>query len=446
VESSIVDVLVVGGGTAGVIAGIVAARNGAETIIVEKQECLGGMFTAGMLGILVCFSDKERVIVKGIPWEIRSKMDQLNALVEENVQTDAYTIYDPEAAKVVCDELAENQSNLTIYLNTLAVDSVMKDNKIVGVIIQAGLDRRVILAKQVVDCSGDAVVAYLAGARYELRPKEKLQPVTLMAKVGNVDVKKVEQYYKTHPPKLDPYTNPAWFGYKTFPGFSHWGLKDELEEINLPPHLNYLKNWVIELTSTPYKGEILLNTTGEINVDGIDFKDVSYSEIVSRRRIREALEALRISVPGFENAHVANTASLLGVRESRRIKGEYKVTFDDFKAARDFEDTVARSATAAGLHTPDGKEIKMIPIEKGKSLGIPYRCMVPEKVDNLLVAGRCVDYHPDVADTMRTMIQCMAMGQATGTAAAMAAKKGIIPRKVNYQELRGTLKEQGAVV
>ena len=334
-NSKKVDVLIAGGGTAGVIAGIAAARNGAKTLIVDKQRCLGGQFTAGMLGAWVGFSDKEKVIVKGIAWELRNILKERNAIVEEDPDTDVCYLYDTEVAKVVLDEMVKREPNLSTYLNTLILDVILEGNKVAGVVVLSEMEQMEIRATVVIDCSGDAVVAAKAGVPYEIRPKKDIQPMTLMGKMAGINMDKLKKYYQENPPVHDAAVPPAWHDFKTFPGFMHFGLKDELEKVTLPSHLEYLRNWLAIFTSTPNPGELMINCSGAIESHSIaGFEDRAGQEVVSQKCLYDVAEALKLYVPGFENAYLSSIASLLGIRESRRIIGDYKVTLEDFLAAR----------------------------------------------------------------------------------------------------------------
>lgn len=441
------DVIVAGGGTAGVIAGIAAARNGAKTLIVEKQRCLGGQFTAGMQGAWVGFSDKEKVIVKGLTWELRNILMERNAIVEEDPNTDVCFLYDTEVAKVVLDELASKEPNLTTYLNTSIVDVITEDNAVVGLIVLSEMEQIEVRAHAIIDCSGDAVVAAKAGAPFEIRPKRDIQPMTLIGKMAGVDMEKVKQYYKENPPVHDAAVPPAWHDFKTFPGFMHFGLHDELMNVDLPPHLEYLRNWLAIFTSTPNPGEVTINCSGAIEAHSIaGYEERTQQEVFSQKCLYDVAEALRRYVPGFENAYLSAIAGLLGIRESRRIIGDYKVTLEDFTSAREFEDSIGRGAMPAGTHTPDGVTMVVYDLDPGKSMTIPYRCMLPKGIEGLLVAGRCVSYEAPVANCIRCMPQCMVMGEAAGTAAAIAAKQDTTPRNVDIKLLQETLRKQNAVL
>ena len=372
-KSKDVDVLIAGGGTAGVIAGIASARNGANTLIIDKQRCLGGQFTVGMQGAWVGFSDKEKVIVKGISWELIGLLKARNAFVDENPDTDVYYLYDTEIAKVVLDEMVSKEPNLKAYLNTSVIDVISEGDRVVGLVVLSEMEQMEIRAKVVIDCTGDAVVAAKAQAPCEIRPRKQIQPMSLIGKMAGVDMEKLKRYYKENPPKLDNAVPPAWREFKTFPGFTHYGLKDELENVKLPQRLEYVRNWLAIFTSTPNPGELTINCSGAIESHSIaGFEDRAEQEIVSQQRLYDVAEVLRLYVPGFENSYLTSIASLLGIRESRRIIGDYMVTLEDFKSARQFEDNISKGAMPAGTHTPDGITMDVYNLEPGKSMGIPY--------------------------------------------------------------------------
>lgn len=442
------DVVVAGAGTAGVIAGLAAARNGAKTLLVERQRCLGGQFTAGSQGAWVGFSDKEKRIVNGIAWELRNLLNDRHAMVEDNPETDVCSLYDPEVAKVVLNEMLGREPLLTTYFNTSVVDVMVEGETVVGVVIQSQMEQIEVRAKVVIDSSGDASVVAKSGAPFEIRLKKDIQPMTLIGRMAGVDLDRVMQYYRENPAVHDHDVPPAWRDYKTFPGFMHYGLQDPLKNAPLPPKLEYLRNWLVIWASTPNPGEVTINCSGAIESDStaVGLDDRARQEIVSQACLYDVAEAMRMYVPGFENAYLSIIASQLGVRESRRIVGDYKLTLDDFQSAREFDDSIGRAAMPAGFHTPDGITMTVYDLAPGKSMSIPYRCMLPKGKEGLLVAGRCVSYEPPVANTIRNMAQCMVMGQAVGTAAALAVEHRTTPRQVDIRLLQATLRKQGAIL
>ena len=442
-----VEVLIAGGGTAGVIAGIAAARNGTKTLIVDKQRCLGGQFTAGMQGAWVGFSDKDKIIVKGIAWELRDILKERGAIVDNDPETDVCYLYDTEVAKVVLDEVVAKEPDLEVFLDTSIVDVIQDGDKVEGLVVLSETELMAIRADVVIDCSGDAAVAAKAGAPFEIRPKEEIQPMSLIGKMAGVDMDRVRKYYEEHPPVKDSHVPPAWHDFRTFPGFMHFGLHDELEGVDLPEELEYLRSWLGIFTSTPNPGEVTINCSGAIESHSVaGFGERSEQEVFSQKCLYDVAEALRRYVPGFENAYLSAIASLLGIRESRRIIGDYKVTLDDFLAAREFPDSIGRGAMPAGAHTPDGITMYVYDLDPGKSMTIPYRCMLPKGKEGLIVAGRCVSYEAPVANCIRCMPQCMAMGEAAGVAAAIAVKTGTTPRGVDVSLLQKTLKDSGAII
>ncbi len=442
-----IDVLVAGGGTAGIIAGLASARNGAKTLIVEKQRCLGGQFTVGLQGAWVGFSDKQKVIIKGIAWELRKNLLARDAMVEDDPNTDVCFLYDTEIAKVVLDEMVAQEPNLSVYLDTTIVDTLTDGDTIIGLKVLSESDFMEIRAAVVIDCSGDAVVAAKAGAPFEIRPKKDIQPMTLMGKMSGVDLDRVKEYYRTHPPIVDHHVPPAWREFKTFPGFMHFGLHDELEHVDLPEHLEYLRSWLGIFTSTPNPGEVTINCSGAIEAHSTEgFESKAEQEAFSQKCLYDVSEAFKRYVPGFEHAYLSTMAALLGIRESRRIIGDYKVTLEDFLEAKEFEDSIGRGAMPAGAHTPDGVTMNVYNLEPGKSMTIPYRCMLPKGKEGLLVAGRCVSYEAPVANCIRCMPQCMAMGEAAGIAASLAVKEGTTPRNVDIPKLQSILKDNNAII
>jgi len=271
--------------------------------------------------------------------------------------------------------------------------------------------------------------------------------MTLMGRMAGVDMDRVKAYYQEHPPVLDSTVPPAWREYKTFPGFMHFGLSDELAHVDLPEHLAYLRSWLGIFTSTPNPGEVTINCSGAIESHSTaGFEEKAEQERFSQKCLYDVSEVLKRYVPGFEHAYLSAMAGLLGVRESRRIIGDYQVTLNDFLEAREFEDSIGRGAMPAGVHTPDGITMNVYNLEPGTSMTIPYRCLLPKGKDGLLVAGRCVSYEAPVANCIRCMPQCMAMGEAAGTAAALAVQQQRSVRKIDIKQLQQQLQHQGAIL
>lgn len=441
------DVIVAGGGTAGVLAGLSAAREGAKTLIVEKNRCLGGQFTSGMQGAWVGFSDKVKRCVGGMTWELRNILKEKNAIVDENPDTDVCYLYDTEVAKVVLDDMAQKEPNLTVYLNTQIADVIQEGDTVIGLTVLSEMQLKNIYGGIVIDCTGDAAVSAKAGAEFAIRDDRELQPMTLIGKMAGVDMEKVRDYYKKNPPIEDTMMPPAWHDFKTFPGLMHFGLKDELKNVTLPTDKEYLRHWLGIFTSTPNQGEMTINCSGALEADSTQgFETRTEQENFSQQCLYDVAWAMKNYIPGFENSYLTAIASMLGVRESRRVICDYEVTFDDFLNAKEFDDSIGRGAMPAGFHTPEGETMCVYDLEPGKSMTIPYRCMVVKGKENLLVAGRCVSYEIEVANCIRCMSQCMVMGEAAGTAAAIAIKEGVSVRDINVSSLKEKLLNRGGIL
>lgn len=441
------DVIVAGGGTAGVIAGLAAARHGAKTLIVEKNRCLGGQFTSGMQGAWVGFSDKLNRCVGGMTWELRNILKEHNAIVDKDPDRDVCYLYDTEIAKIILDELADKEPNLTTYLNTQIVDVLQDGDTVTGLMILSEMQLENVYGKIVIDCTGDAGVSAKAGADFAIRDSQEIQPMTLIGKMAGVDMDRVQKYYEENPPVEDTMMPPAWHDFKSFPGLMHFGLKDELKNVELPPDKEYLRHWLGIFTSTPNPGEMTINCSGALESDSTKgFDTRTKQEVFSQKCLYDVAWAMKNYIPGFENSYLTAIASMLGVRESRRVICDYEVKFDDFLSARQFPDSIGRGAMPAGFHTPEGETMCVYDLKPGTSMTIPYSCMVVKGKENLLTAGRCASYEIEVANCIRCMPQCMLMGEAAGTAAAIAIKDNVTARNVDISKLQKALLKQGGIL
>lgn len=441
------DVIVAGGGTAGVIAGLAAARSGARTLIIEKNRCLGGQFTTGMQGAWVGFSDKLKRCVGGMTWELRNVLKGMGAIVDKDPDKDVCYLYDTEVAKVVLDELAAREPNLTTYLNTQIADVLQEGDTVTGLVVLSEMQLVKVMGKVVIDCTGDAAVCAKSGAACEIRRDEDIQPMTLMGKMAGVDMERVARYYEEHPPVEDTMMPPAWHDFTSFPGQMHFGLKDELKNVELPADKEYLRHWLGIFTSTPNPGEMTINCSGALGANstrGLETRTAQ--ENFSQKCLYDVAWAMKNYIPGFEHSYLTAIAAMLGVRESRRVRCDYEVKFSDFLNARDFEDSIGRGAMPAGFHTPEGETMCVYDLEPGKSMSIPYRCLVVAGKENLLVAGRCASYEIEVANCIRCMPQCMVMGEAAGTAAALAVRQGVTVRNVDIRALQKELAGRGGIL
>jgi len=408
------DVVVAGGGTAGVAAAIAAARNGADTLLIEKYGFLGGTMTAGLVNPFMTFHAGNRQIIKGIFQEI---IDHLKDMGGYDEKTKAF---DNEAMKLVLDQMVK-EAGVRLLLHTYVTDVILtKMNKVRGVEIYNKSGRQVVLGKVTVDATGDGDVAVMAGAPYEKGRREDglTQPMTLNFRVGGVDVERM-------PPRDE--------------------INKLFEEAKAKGELSIPRENILYFPTTR-KSEIHFNTTRIVMVDGTKAEDLTYAETEGRRQMVELMKFLKEKVPGFENAYLLTSAFQVGVRETRRIIGEYILTEEDIVKARKFKDTIAKGSYPIDIHNPKGEGTVIKRPPPGESYDIPYRCIVPKKVDNLLVAGRCVSSTHEAQAAIRVIPIVVAIGQAAGTAAALAVRLNIPPRELDVSLLQETLEKQGAVL
>jgi FAD dependent oxidoreductase len=418
-----VDVLVVGAGSAGMTAAIAAARQGARVALVERYGFPGGISTQVLdtfYGFYTPGERRERV-VGGIPWEVASTMMERGSAFERPNSYGAGTgvTYDPDQLKLLWEDLALDAGVRLLY-HALMTAPLLEDRAVRGVVVQTKAGPRRIAASVTIDASGDADAAFLAGAPFELAGETgESQSLTTTFRMINVDVARARQVRQ---PQLQALMAEAIAG----------------GDYRLPRREG-------SIHVTPLDGVMATNMTRVAGLDPTDPVALTAAEIEGRRQAMEYARFLRDRVPGYERAQLGWLSHQIGVRESRRIYGEYRLTRDDVLAARDFPDAIARCGAPIEAHHA-GSDTHWEHIPDSRTYGIPYRCLVPRSVERLLVAGRCLSATFDAHASVRSMGQCMAMGQAAGTAAALAVRAGVMPRAVDAAVLRSVLLEAGALI
>lgn len=444
-----VDVLVVGGGPAGSAAAIAAAREGASTLLVEQHGFLGGMGTAALVPAWCPFTDRQKCIVRGVGFEI---LEEMKAGMP-HIKPDQYdwVPIDAERLKVVYERRVVEAGAQILYLTHFvdaAPDGVSLDDRgaaraagegrrLGGAIIhnKSGLQR--IGARVSIDCTGDADVAAAAGCTFEKGDPEsgEMQPCTMCFILAGVDNS-----------VLQP-----------------WLWADNARNLLLKPSIAAAKaagdlNIVEEAANVAFQSDstIGFNFSHVFDVDATDAQRLSDAMIEGRTLIRHLTDFVRKYLPGCTNAYLVHSGVQIGVRETRRIMGDYVLTLDDYIARRSFDDEIARNAYYIDIHLSKrewernlGREIdwesKIHQYKPGESHGIPYRCLIPRATHNLLVAGRSISTDRAVQGSTRVMPNCLAMGEAAGCAAAIAAlRHGGDVRAVDVHGLRARLRTHGA--
>jgi ribulose 1,5-bisphosphate synthetase/thiazole synthase len=383
------DVLVLGGGPAGTAAAIAASRTGAETYLVERYNHLGGLWTGGLVLPLLSThavdrNNRTRQVIYGIGGEMSQRLKDLGMSIHE-----VDPVIDPEAAKYVLDEMIR-EAGVKVLYHTWASDVIMGGNRIKGVLVESKSGRMAILAKIVVDCTGDGDISHWAGEQYE----EMQYHIGLVHRLGNTD-------------RVD----------RTKAGFN------ELD-IGGP---------------TPISGVHWVNMHGQDNQDALDVVNLSRLQQEYRKEIWERVQFIRKS-PGYEQVFLLDTASQLGVRMSRIIDAEYKLTLEDTMTFKSFDDVIGIS----GAWTTLLYRGKRVAREERPLWQIPYRSLLPKHTDNLLVAGRCFCFEPELVEDTRIIGTCLITGHGAGAAAGLAVKEGDRPRDLDTEKLKELLQQQGA--
>ncbi len=440
------DVLVIGGGPAGFSAAVSCAKMGVSVTLVEQFGFPGGMATAGLVGPFMTSYDAngERQIIQGVFDELVRELEVKGGAIHPSKVSRGSSYsgfitkghsnvapFDPELMKVTMVEFLE-RFRVNLLFHTRVIDVVKEGEEIVEAIIHNKSGLSSIKASVMIDCTGDADVAVLAGCPFSLgRVSDQLmQPATMFFRVCNVDSQKVKAYVEKHRDKIG----------KPFHGPFSWVVEKAREQ----------GEWSIErseigMYETSTEGIWRINTSRVTNVDGTNAEDLTRAEIEGRKQVQTLLAFLKKHIPGYENAQLMETATTIGIRETRHVIGEYVITKEDVLNAVSFDDAIMIASNSIDIHSDKegGGEYASI---RGDWYSIPYRALLPLKTSNLLVAGRPISATSEASAAFRVMPCCMAMGQAAGVAAALGVSNSIALREVDIAILQETLKRQGVVL
>ncbi len=439
------DVLVVGGGPAGLGAALGAVQAGARVILAERYGFLGGNATAALVMPLMSFHtqvpQKERrgattllptdhgpgePVVGGVLAKLLSRLVHVGGAIPPTLATGYVVPFDPEWFKLVALDLLD-EAGVQLLFHAFA-SGVLGESAVEGVVFETKSGPLAIRAKVTVDCTGDADLAAQAGTPTEVgRADGLVQPMTLMFRMAEFQRAAFDAYVKEHPTE--------WRGVH--------GLWDLVRKATAAGELKLPREDIL-FFATPHEGEVSVNSTRVTRVLGTDVWDLSYAEWMSRRQMRQIAEFLKQYVPGFEKSYVMQSGVNVGVRETRRIIGDYQLSADDVLSARKFDDAIARGAYPVDIHNPDGKGTVLKRLPPGEAYDIPFRCLLPQNAEGLIVAGRCISGTHEAHSSYRVMPIVMATGQAAGVAAALAARRGARPRELPVGQIQNELVRQGA--
>ncbi|HME96533.1 MAG TPA: FAD-dependent oxidoreductase [Methylomirabilota bacterium] len=442
------DVLVVGGGPAGLGAALGAAGAGAEVVLVERHAFLGGNATAALVMPLMSFHTQRGApapgaaadllpqdhgpgdpVVKGVLRRLLERLHGAGGSLRPSEQTGFVVPFDPEIFKLVALDLLD-EAGVHVLLHALAT-GVIGAPRPDGVVFETKSGPIVIMARAVVDATGDGDIAALSGAPFEIGREgdDLVQPMTLMFRMVEFERTAFAAYRQAHPDQ--------WRGVH--------GLWDLVRQASATGELSLAREDIL-FFGTPHERELSVNSTRVTGVLGTSVWDLTRAEWQARRQMRQIAAFLRKYVPGFERSYVAQSGVTIGVRETRRVTGDYALTAQDILGAHKFDDAIARGTYPIDIHNPQGKGTLLMRLPPGDWYDIPLRCLLPQRVDRLAVAGRCISGTHEAHSSYRVMPIAMATGQAAGVSAALAARESKAMRDVPADDVRGELRRQGAEV
>ena len=430
------DVIVAGGGPAGVAAAVAAAQNGADTLLVERYGSLGGTPVNSLIPVFCPFSDHRKPIIKGIGLEVLKKMQEQSWVNPEPEKNNGITELDwvpidPEILKRVLDDMV-TASGAKLWLHTYVVGVQQKERQIrtLQTCGKGGIQN--ISAKVFIDCTGDADLAAMAGADFDYGSENgQVQGMTLCFRLGGVDGRRFLRYKREA--KEDGNLRVAVARARAQGDF----IKGEAQVSTF-----VLQNW--DMAGVNF-GHVF-------GKNPLDTEQLTKAELESRRKLPELVHFFQTYVPGMENCYVAASGPAIGVRETRRIRGEYQLVKEDYLERRQFPDAIARYAYPIDVHAeaalaepidPSQTEFVSAAYREGEFYTIPYRALLPAALQNMIVAGRSLSSDRAANGSARVAPACFAMGQAAGTAAALAVELGVGPKMIPVSTLQSRLKEQG---
>lgn len=422
------DVVVLGGGPAGMAAAVAAARSGMKTLMVERYGYLGGTLTAAgvstFCGLHAIVHGEARQVVRGVADDLLERIERLDGLRSPHYSLGGRVMaqaYDIAAFKSAADELLE-ASGVRLLFHALAVGAIMRtEREIEALLVETKSGRAAIGGRMFIDCSGDADLATWAGTPYELRSEAGYMAYpSLTCRIGGVDAERA---------------GPAWDSANQLMAEAErqYGWHFQRKNILLRPQ-RHDSEWRMNATS--------IKRADGGPVDGTDVEQLSYGEVEGRRQIQYVFEFLHTHAPGFEKAYIVDIAPQIGIRETRRVRGDYELTVEDVLGCARFPDAIGVSGWPVEAHVK-GSVMVEFPTEARGVHQLPYRMLVPQETENLLVAGRCASMTHDGQSADRVSGPCFVMGQAAGTAAALALSLGVPCRKIAAGPLQERLEAQG---
>jgi hypothetical protein len=409
------DIIVAGGGPGGVNAAVAAARRGTSVLLVERYGYLGGMATAGLINPFMAYivHTTGQILTTGVFNEILDRLESHGGLAKDRAT------FDDEQMKLVLDELTA-EAGVNVLLHSFVNGVEVKDGIIQSIRATGKFGELKLRSRNFVDSTGDGDLAALVGCKIEVgRTEDGLcQPMTLCFRVAGVDMAaypREEFYHWGHPLRLEVdrvYQEAKARGTITNP------REDVLIFATLRPDVLHF------------------NTTRIIRHSALDVLSLTDAEQIARRQVVEMVALLKREIPAFRNAYLQKMAAHIGVRESRRVLGQYILTEDEILTGMKFPDGIARSVYPVDIHNPAGTGTALRHLPEGEYYEIPFRCLVPLNSHNLLIGSRCISATHEAHSSLRVMPVVAGIGEAAGIAAVLCAQRGIFTEAVDGREVR----------
>ncbi|MDR0833664.1 MAG: FAD-dependent oxidoreductase [Candidatus Symbiothrix sp.] len=413
------DVVVCGGGPAGIIAAVAAARGGARTAIIERYGFFGGMATAGLVAPISVFNYNGKRMIGGIPWEFIERLKDIEGAREENPLGNI--TFNPEKYKLIAQRMLL-EAGVSIYFHSYLTGCKQSGNSLTHIFIENKNGSEAIAGKYFIDCTGDADLALQAGV--PMQPASNtMQPASLIFMLGGVDID----------------TLPMIRHKDQGVNYHDLNMRQILEELGKTQKLpNFGGPWYCGVLA---HGTVVVNMT-RMHVDMADNRKATQAECLLREDVFTFVDVLQKHVPAFRNAYLISTATQTGIRETRRIKGVHTLTGEEYINATDFPDAISRGCHPVDIHASDNNKQRCEFLKDAAF--VPYRCLIAPGFPNLLVAGRAFSADSVASASVRVQASVMGLGQAAGVAAALCVSEGIDVDKVNSAKLRETLTGYGA--
>lgn len=457
------DVVVVGGGMSGVFAAIAAARNGAKTLIIDQNGYFGGTLTANGVGPMMTFFAGDKQVIKGLGEEMVERLKARGYSPGHVLDSTNYisyvTPFSAEGLKIILDEMiSESKAEVLFHSYLIGLEKEQGIIKQISIANKDGISN--IKSQVFIDATGDADLAVLAKVPFQLgrESDNAMQPMTMNLKVYGVDTTKLRKTVLENPAKF-PRLNRDLAVMKNTEILSFVGFDNEFKQAKVEGRISIPREDIL-FFETNVPGEFILNTSRIINESGVSAAGLTRGEMIGRQQCEELYKFLVESIPGFEAAQIAYTGPSVGVRGTRQIKGRYTLTNQDVLENKTFTSVIAHSGYPIDIHNPKGEGTVSVHTSQTVEVAhdkfdkkvfdnyyqIPYEIMLTNEVDNLIVTGRCVSASFEAQAAIRTTPTMTALGQAAGTAAALASANNLAVDAINIKELQTLLIKQKSFI